>query len=239
MIQARRKTKTEKAENTMEDRINSVSVEGVVCVCVLVCERSFGDKQVYLCKQRTAAKHRPPRVWLRIQLYKKLQWHTAHANTHVQWLCQSHADVQSIPEACHKCSGRAHACHMCKSCKKQAGKRSIEWPRITHLYNVRYYCWSSDKCPQITCPTSYRNKKLTTKTSLFAFPNDLHFWFSVSHAAHFFFSLCAAVFKWAFVSSSHESCSLGNKNIKTSSSSKHMKVSKMSHERASYTSHEH
>lgn len=55
----------------------------VLCACV----RSVGDKQVYLCKQSIAAKRKAPRVWLRIQLYKKIQWHAthAHANTHVQW----------------------------------------------------------------------------------------------------------------------------------------------------------
>lgn len=42
----------------MEDRINSLSEMR----CASVCVRSVGDKQVYLCKQRTAAKHRPPRV---------------------------------------------------------------------------------------------------------------------------------------------------------------------------------
>lgn len=35
-------------------------------------------------------------------------------STHVQWFCQSHADVQSIPEACHK-----HTVKMCKSSKRQ------------------------------------------------------------------------------------------------------------------------
>lgn len=105
-------------KNMMEDRINSLSEMRWVRRAS-VCVRSVGDKQVYLCKQRTAAKHRPPRVWLRIQLYKKNLWHTAPAqakHTHVQWLCQSHADVQSIPEACHKRSGRG-------ACARTPGER--------------------------------------------------------------------------------------------------------------------
>ena len=70
---------------------------------IRVCVRSVGDKQVYLCKQRTAAKHRPPRVWLRIRRYKKLQWHTAHANTHNDFVnhalmySQSQSPVKNIP----------------------------------------------------------------------------------------------------------------------------------------------
>lgn len=106
-----------------------------------VCVRSVGDKQVYLCKQRTAAKHRPPRVWLRIQRYKKLA--QTHSHTHVQWLCQSHIDVQSIPEACHK-----HTV-TCVNLVRGGEERH----RMTSNHSVLQFIRNSS-CPRITSPKS-------------------------------------------------------------------------------------
>lgn len=50
-----------------------------------------------------------------------------HMQTHMSNdFCQSHADVQSIPEACHECSGRG----------EEPEERCNEWPQITEFYNL-------------------------------------------------------------------------------------------------------
>lgn len=79
---------------------------------------------------------------------------TRLTQTHVQWLCQSHADVQSIPEACHM--------HTVTFVNLVRGRGERHWVTSNHssLQLIRNYCRFLNSCPRITSLISYRNKIL-------------------------------------------------------------------------------
>lgn len=118
----------------MEDRINSVSEMCGGC-CVRVWEVSAINRFIYA----SSVQQPNARLLGTDSEYSSIKRssHTrlTHPQTHMyNDFCQSHADVQSIPAACHKCSERGG----------QAEQRGDEWPQMYSKLLLLFDFVSSD-----------------------------------------------------------------------------------------------